>query len=59
MRLHQTQTPSTPARHAMVQAVMQRFMAPSAPARLPQEPRQAAQDDPRDLDQRVREIGEW
>jgi hypothetical protein len=59
MRLQQAQTPSTASRHAVVQAVMQRFMAPSAPSRVPQNERQAVQDDLRDLDQRVREIGEW
>ena len=59
MRLQQAQTPSPASRHAVVQAVMQRFMAPSVPSRPTPEQRQAAQDDPRDLDQRVREIGEW
>ena len=58
MRQHTTNATSSQPRNAVVHAALQRLI-PSRPKVPEPVDRSHADQDSRDLDQRVREVGEW
>lgn len=58
MRLHTVNTTSTQPRNAVVHAALQRLI-PTQPKVPEPVQRRPIEQDMRDLDQRVREVGEW